>query len=72
MEGNLHRGEVRANLDVLKRDNRQMYVTCQELGVKKYFLRKENIRPIEKEKKQVNTASEPMDFLKITAYDKQS
>lgn len=59
-------------MDVLKRDNRQMYVTCQELGVKKYFLRKENIRPTEKEKKQVNTVYEPMDFLKIIPCDKQS
>lgn len=58
------RGRLRAKLEVLKRDNRQMYVISQELGVEKSFPRKENVRPTEKEQKQVNRVSEPMALLK--------
>lgn len=58
------KGWVRENLEVLKRDNRQIYVISQELGVEKYFPRQENIRPTTKVKNQVNTVSEAMDFLK--------
>lgn len=62
----VQRGKVRANLEVLKRDNRQVYLISKKSGVDKYFPRKENIRPTEKEEKQVNTVYEPTDFPKIT------
>lgn len=51
-------------MEVLKRDNREIYVISQELGIEKYFPRQENIRPTTKVKNQVNTVSEAMDFLK--------